>query len=380
MTCIPATYTIFRLFCKIIEDLHDNFPCYAGQELRRSGSVGNQISQRSSIHHMANRKTAIGNAHSNIAFIKYWGNADEHLRIPVNGSISMNLAGLVTRTSVTFDDSLNADAAIVDGETFTGAKLDRITRHLDAVRRIAGVETRAEVLSNNNFPAGAGIASSASAFAALSVTASAALGLSLSERELSSLARLGSGSASRSIPEGFVEWFPGNSHESSYAETIAPADHWQLTDLIVILSQAHKATGSTEGHTLAGSSPLQSARVESAPARLDLCRKAILSRDFDMLAEVVELDSNIMHSVMMTSNPPLFYWQPETLAVMRFVRKMRSSGIGVCYTIDAGANVHVICAPGDADRALEHLGNMPGVIEVRRAGPGSGAWVERENA
>jgi diphosphomevalonate decarboxylase len=319
---------------------------------------------------------ATGCANSNIAFIKYWGNTDEALRLPVSGSISMNLDGLITRTTVEFRDGQTSDAATVDGRTMAGTGLERISRHLDHLRKLAEASTHAVVTSANNFPSGAGIASSASAFAALTLAASSALGLKLTERELSALARLGSGSASRSIPGGFVEWHAAPSHEASYAESIATADHWPLVDLVAIVSQAHKSTGSTEGHRLAGTSPLQAARVQSARERLDRCRRAILQRDFETFAQVVELDSNAMHAVMMTSQPPLLYWAAETLTIMHLVRQLRASGLGVCYTIDAGPNVHCICLPEHAEQVQGHLSALTGVIEIRKATPGGPAYLE----
>ena len=145
-------------------------------------------------------------------------------------------------------------------------------------------------MSENNFPTGAGIASSASAFAALALAASKAAGLDLPEAELSRLARRGSGSACRSIPGGFVEWQSGTGDEDSFAVSISPPDHWALADCIAVVSAEHKPTGSTEGHALAGTSPLQNARVADAPRRLDVCREAILNRDFNMLAEIIEHD------------------------------------------------------------------------------------------
>lgn len=132
---------------------------------------------------MAQRATAV--ACSNIAFCKYWGNTNHALRLPVSGSISMNLGGLYTRTTVHFNPELRVDCANVDGKEMLGGGLERISKHLDFARQLAGITTRAEVLSENNFPTGAGIASSASAFAALSVASAAALNLSLTERELS---------------------------------------------------------------------------------------------------------------------------------------------------------------------------------------------------
>src|SRR5262245_5570591 len=176
--------------------------------------------------------TATAEAFANIAFIKYWGNRDNTLRLPMNGSISMNLDGLYTRTTVSFQPSLPFDELIINGHEVRGAGLDRISYVLDIIRGMANIYELAEVMSENNFPSGAGIASSAAAFAALALAGSKAAGLNLSEPELSRLARRGSGSASRSIPGGFVEWQVGTDDKDSYAFSIAPRDHWNLVDCV----------------------------------------------------------------------------------------------------------------------------------------------------
>ncbi|KAF0108294.1 MAG: diphosphomevalonate decarboxylase [Anaerolineaceae bacterium] len=319
-------------------------------------------------------------AHPNIALIKYWGNRDEALRLPANGSISMNLAGLETRTSVTWDEKRVArgDAFNLNGSPVTGPGLERVSAFLDLVRKMAGFDFRADVVSVNNFPAGAGIASSASAFAALALAAAKAAGLDLAEADLSRLARRGSGSACRSVPGGFVEWAAGASDADSFAVSIAPPEGWPLVDIIAIVSEAHKSTGSTEGHALAATSPLQGARVADAPRRLDLCRDAILKRDFAALAEVTELDSALMHAVMMTSTPPLFYWHAPTLTVMQEIRLARAQGLAACCTVDAGPNVHVICEADAAEAAARLIADMPGVREVRRAQVGGPAHIESD--
>jgi diphosphomevalonate decarboxylase len=314
-------------------------------------------------------------AHPNIAFIKYWGNRDDALRLPANGSISMNLEGLFTRTLVSFQPSSALDEFVLNGREMTGHPLERVTALLDLVRAKAGLKHRAEVVSENNFPTGAGIASSASAFAALALAASKAAGLELPEAELSRLARRGSGSACRSVPGGIVEWLSGMGDEDSFAVSISPPDHWALADCIAIVSAEHKPTGSTEGHALAGTSPLQNARVADAPRRLEACRAAILNRDFNMLAEIIEHDSNLMHAVMMTSHPALFYWEPATLRVMDAVRAWRKDGLPAAYTIDAGPNVHVICASEALQDIRDRLSALPGVSRVLVAGVGGAAQV-----
>jgi len=323
-------------------------------------------------------KSAAAVSHPNIAFIKYWGNRDHHLRIPASGSISMNLGRLETRTRVTFNPALTADRLILNGEPTSGKQLQRVQTFLDHVRRLAGIDLYAEVESKNDFPTGAGIASSASAFSALALAAAAAAGLQLSEAELSRLARRGSGSACRSVPGGFVEWLAGEDDQSSYAVSIAPADHWDLVDIVAVISQVHKPTGSTEGHALAETSPLQKARLKSAPARLEQCRTAILRRDFEALAEVSELDCNLMHAVMMTGARRLLYWQPATIELMHAAGEWRRSGIPVFYTIDAGPNVHLICPAAEADRVAAAAAQIQGIKEVLQAPAGSAAHLLAE--
>ncbi len=309
-------------------------------------------------------------SHPNIAFIKYWGNRDARLRLPANGSISMNLDSLWTRTRVTFDGEFERDKLMINGECIEGTPLTRVSAFLGHVRQMSGINYFALVESTNNFPLGVGLASSASAFAALSLAATAAAGMQLDQRSLSRLARLGSGSACRSIPDGFVEWQAGENDESSFAFSIAPAEHWELTDCIAIISPIHKPVGSTEGHQLADTSPLQSARVSDAPRRLEVCRRAILQRDFETLAKIVELDCHLMHAVMMTSNPPLLYWQPKTLEIILAVQSWRASGIPACYTIDAGPNVHVLCIGEVSEWVTMRLKEIPGVLQVITANPG----------
>jgi diphosphomevalonate decarboxylase len=148
-----------------------------------------------------------------------------------------------------------------------------------------------------------------------------------------------------------------------------------LVDVIAVVSAAHKPVGSTAGHRSAETSDLQAARVAGAAERLAVCKAAILARDFAAFAEVVEHDSNLMHAVMMTSRPPLFYWLPPTLTIMALVRQWRADGLRVCYTLDAGANVHCICIRDDADEVSRRLRALSEVIDVRSATPGAGASI-----
>ena len=167
----------------------------------------------------------------------------------------------------------------------------------------------------------------------------------------------------------------GKSEEDSYAFSIAPTDHWNLVDCVAIVSSSHKKTGSTEGHAIAGTSPLQNVRVEDAPRRIEICRNAILNKDFETFANIIEHDSDMMHSVMMTSNPPLMYWQAATVEIFHQVREWRASGLPVGYTVDAGANVHVICLGEYAKEVERRLHEIPGVSNVLVAGVGGAAKI-----
>ncbi len=316
-------------------------------------------------------------AHPNIAFIKYWGNRDDALNLPSNGSISMNLNNLEARTTVTFTPDLKSDFLSINHTTADREALERVSKILEIVRHKAGISLFAKVESVLNFPIGAGIASSAAGFAALAMASVHAAGIEMNEAEISRLARVGSGSACRSVPDGFVEWHMGDSNETSFASTIFPSDHWDLYDTIVVLLNKPKKISSRAGHLLAHYSPLQEARVQDTPRRLEICRKAIRERDFSLLANIIELDSNMMHAIMMTSNPPLQYWEVGSLAIMREVPLWRSEGLHVAYTLDAGPNVHLICQKEDVNEVRERAFALVTPEEILISKVGGSAHIVR---
>ena len=319
-------------------------------------------------------------AHPNIAFIKYWGIRDEALRFPANDSLSMTIGPLTTRTTVEFDHKQNQDTLVLNGEKVAGKTLTRMQGFMDRLRKVGNQPVFAKVTSDNNFPTSSGLASSASAYAALALAGTAALGLNLSKSELSSLARFGSGSASRSILGGFVTWQTDLSSNSSFATSFATPDHWRLCDCIAVVSRSHKAVSSQDGMLNAGSSPFQAARIADTQRRLDVCKRAILERDFDAFAQVVEQDSNMMHGVMMTANPPLFYWHPQSLALMKAIKTWQAEGLPVTYTLDAGPNVHVLCPQTLAEKIVQRLESFPGVLEVIQAFPAGEARLIHEDS
>ncbi|MBI4362732.1 MAG: diphosphomevalonate decarboxylase [Euryarchaeota archaeon] len=307
----------------------------------------------------------------NIALIKYWGNRDDALRLPANGSISMTLGGLRTATTVEWG-GWPRHRVTVDGRVPEGAARERVGAHLERLRRFAGLRSRARVVSRNTFPASSGLASSASGFAALTAAALWAAGKRPTRRALSTLARLGSGSASRSVFGGFVEWLPGAAHGDSYAFPLAPPEWWDLVDLSVIVSQREKAVSSERGHRLASTSELHRARVEGTRRSLAEVRGAILRRDIRLLGKWAEHDALAMHAVMLTSSPPLLYWEPETVLLWREVARWREESIPVYMTLDAGPNPHLLVPREWAERVEERVRLAVGEVEIFSSGPGPG--------
>jgi diphosphomevalonate decarboxylase len=316
-------------------------------------------------------------AGSNIAFIKYWGVADAALNLPLNNSISMTLAEAHTTTTVEWHAAgLETDEITLDDKRLDASASARLINHLDRLRAIAGVDHRARVVSRNNFPMASGIASSASGFAALTVAGATALGLELDPTRLSALARRGSGSASRSLFDGFVEWEKGVDDRSSVAHRLYPASHWELFDVVVVVSSAAKHVSSAGGHTLASTSPLNAGRVASLETALASVRAAIDHRDLGTLGLIIEQDALAMHGVMMTSTPSLLYWQPGTLEILQAVRNWREfDRMPVYFTIDAGPNVHLICEAPTVKPLLARLSALSSVKRTIVSGPGSAPYA-----
>ncbi|HLE84356.1 MAG TPA: diphosphomevalonate decarboxylase, partial [Thermoanaerobaculia bacterium] len=271
------------------------------------------------------------------------------------------------------------------GEAFAA----RVRRHLDAIRARTGRRERFRVATRNSFPAAAGLASSASGFAALAIATASACHPERTRRiwageadarELSILARLsGSGSAARSVLGGYVEW-PAEPGDEAPARQLAPAGHWDLRCVIALLETGAKEVSSLEGHRRAPSSQHFARRLELVPERLAAVRRAIRDRDLAALGPVLEREAIELHAVAMTSEPPIFYWRPATLEVLAAVRNLRGSasggGVQAWATMDAGANVHVLCPPEDEARVAAALAAVPGVHGLIRDRVGDGPREE----
>jgi len=296
-------------------------------------------------------------ASPDVALVKYWGKKDETLRLPENGSVSIILAGLQTTTTVEFQPTLTSDLVTISGENEQG-EAPRVVEHLQRIRHLAGNQSFAKVVSENNFPKGTGLSSSGSGFAALTYAACNALGLNLSEQELSVLARQGSGTACRCVCGGFVEWKDGMASDESYSQTIFQPDWWDVRDVIAVVDEGKKLVSSTSGHSLAQTSVFYQARLAHIASKITAVKQAIVAKDFTAFGVLVEAEALEFHSILLTSQPSMIAWYPGTVEVMLAVRAMRTRGIEAYFTINTGFNVHVLTLPqfeSEVKKQLEQL-------------------------
>ena len=315
----------------------------------------------------------------NIALVKYWGVRDRARAIPYNSSLSVTLDRLRSRTTVRFDPEIATDRVELNGAVATGGPRESVVRFLDRVRELGNVTYGAEVRSENNFPTASGLASSASGFAALAGAASAALGLRLSGRELSRLARFGSGSAARSVFGGFVEWRAGVKPDGSdcYARPIYPPDYWpSLVDLVLIVRAAPvKAVRSEEAmQATVATSPGYPRRLAELPGRIRKIRAAIGARDSRRLFPLVMEECDSFREVCETTRPSLDYLTTTSRALLSEVRSInREAGRPVAaYTHDAGAHLHVFTLVRDVTKVRRRLVRLPGVERTAVLHPGPG--------
>ncbi len=314
----------------------------------------------------------------NIALIKYWGVRDAERTLPTNSSISFTVDRMRSRTTVVYDPALTEDQLFLNGEENRGSAREDASTFLDHVREMFGVRPHARVRSSNNFPTASGLASSASGFAALAGAATLAAGIHLTPRALSQLARLGSGSAARSVFGGFVEWRAGRRPDGRdcYARPLYPPHHWpNLRDLVILITDAPtKSVRSADAMRMTvRTSPYFEERQRELPYRIRKVRRAIGRRDAEALFPLVMEECDSFRRVCETTVPSLDYVTTGTRAVMGEVRAINhEAGRAVAaYTHDAGAHLHVFTLARDATLVRTRLGRIPGVRRtlLLKAGP-----------
>ncbi|KAF9236335.1 GHMP kinase [Melanogaster broomeanus] len=321
---------------------------------------------------------ATASAPVNIACIKYWGKRDTKLILPTNSSLSVTLNQDHLRSTTTS----RADPSFTEDQLWLNGKLDeikpggRLATCINAMKHmrkaVEDADPHAEkfsqwkvrICSHNNFPTAAGLASSASGFAALVYSLAKLYQLPASPKVLSMIARQGSGSACRSLFGGFVAWREGISADGSdsFADQVASEHTWpSMHALICVVSDDKKGTSSTAGmQRTVDTSALFARRVAIVPERMRGITDAILRRDFDTFAEITMRDSNQFHAVALDTDPPIFYMNDVSRAIIAVVTEYNRVSLDkggkrkAAYTFDAGPNA-VIYAPKE---------NMTEIVEM----------------
>ena len=281
-------------------------------------------------------------APANIALVKYWGKRDEELNLPVTSSLSVSLSHLGTRTTITI--AKNRDSIFLNGEAVSENSVfyQRIVSFLDLFRFEKNIFFK--VQTSNNIPTAAGLASSASGFAALVLALNDLYNWGLSRKELSILARLGSGSASRSLFAGFVLWHAGSAADGldSFAEPL-PQTWPELRIGLVTVTEAQKPISSRQAmKRTVQTSALYKAWPTKVEQDLANIQKAIREKDITLLGRTAESNALAMHATMLGAQPPVLYWLPETISIVHRVQALRRQDVPVYLTIDAGPNVKLL--------------------------------------
>lgn len=304
-------------------------------------------------------------AHTNIALIKYWGKKDHFYKIPMNSSLSLTLDQFYTDTSVTYDSSLKEDVFVLDGQILEGKSKKRVVWFMDQIRNKYGIKDYARIESFNHVPEAAGLASSASAFAALAKAAT--LDLGLSDKELSRLARMGSGSASRSIYPDFVVWEKGTSDEDSYAYPLDLPVWDDFRMVVAIVNSEQKPFSSSYAmDETAENSVYFPAWVEQSQVDIEAMIVALKEQSITKVGEIVQANALRMHASLMAVN--MWYFEPKTIEVMNIVRDLQKT-IPVYFTMDAGPNVKIVTTKEYVEGLLEALESYETVVCKR--GPGA---------
>jgi diphosphomevalonate decarboxylase len=317
------------------------------------------------------RKTVTVSAPSNIALIKYWGKrGDERLNLPLNSSLSITLDDqLSVITKISLSDK---DLIIVNGKILSEEESKEYAgRVIEKFREISNKDFHVRIESYAKFPVNAGLASSAAGIAALTFGLNELLGLDLSLKELSKIARIGSGSACRSMFGGFVMWERGvrDDGEDSYCYQLFPSDHWrELVDIIVILSEEEKKISSRKGMIrTTQTSELLECRLKFIEKTMKELIDAIKNKDEKKFYYYVMRHSNNMHAVILDSWPSFFYLNDTSLKIMEWIQDFGKAA----YTFDAGPNPHILTTENNVPEILNFLNtlNVKRVI-ISRVGEG----------
>lgn len=312
---------------------------FKGSSVKKSDVVQRIFHQKipSAIRH----EKGLAFAPTNIALCKYWGKRNSELNLPMTSSLSVALPDKGALTGITFADRdivyLN-DVELSPDTQF----VQKIVQFLDLFRQAS--DWRLEIRIRMNVPVAAGLASSACGFAALVLALNDLFKWELNQRDLSILARLGSGSASRSLWKGFVEWHAGAQLDGMdcYSEPL-PFEWPNLMLAILCLSDQPKPISSREAmQRTVDTSLLYSSWPRKVLQDIIIIKQALYTRNFPLLAGTAESNALNMHATMISSWPPICYFLPETIAAMHKIWNLRKQGLNLFFTQDAGPNLKLL--------------------------------------
>jgi len=308
-------------------------------------------------------------AHPSLALIKYWGKQESGINLPAVPSLALTLEGLTTTTTVSLVEN---DQIVLNGKAVSDPK---VIEFLERIRQLTHSSYHFLVESTNDFPTAAGLASSSSGFAALAAALWALIHHDEPKpKNLSEWARLGSGSASRSVFGGWTLWPAG----AEFAEQLYGPDHWtEVRVILFVLESGPKPLGSREAMNLTRqTSPYYPAWVSDSPQLLQRALEALNTKAWKKLGEVLRLSYLRMFATMYAADPPIIYWLPESLQLIRLAEELRQNGLSVFETMDAGPQVKYFCREEELPRVLQAVAERVGQLDYRVAKPGGGVRIE----
>jgi diphosphomevalonate decarboxylase len=325
----------------------------------------------------------------NIAFVKYWGKRNDKLILPYNSSISITLGEeLNTKTSVMFTKKIKEDIFYINGQKqdLTDKDVKERFAIIDIMRKKARTDAKVIVVSENSFPTAAGLASSASGIAAMVYAVNAALKLNLDTKELSIIARQGSGSSCRSLAGGFVKWEKGNKEDGSdsYIRQIKDSNYWpDLINIITIVSKSKKKISSRVGmKQTVETSQFYKLRPNIAEEHCNQLEEAISRKDFEQLCKITMQESNNFHSVALDTYPPIIYLNDTSKEIINAIHELNESEgkIIAAYTFDAGPNANIITLDKYKNKVLDVLKKIDDIEQTIITKSGNGPILDESKS
>lgn len=340
----------------------------------------NRVHRFDSGRHLHSKKfmttrTATAYANANIALVKYWGKHDGPLNIPAVSSISMTLDGFGCLVTISSSTSSNHELIIEDKIGDLRAST-RLHAYLEQVRMLFPFNGFLRVVSSSNVPYASGLASSAAFFAAIAVAINDFFSLKLSEKNLSLLARLGSGSAARSIFRGFVGLYGGAiNHDEAFAFPVESNASLDLCMIAAVVSTKEKSISSRDAmHVCTKTSAFFKEFIATSKKDFHDGIIAFSRGDFLSLGTIMEHSTLKMFAVMWSAMPAINYWQPATVLLINAIYELRKMhGPIAFFTMDAGPNVKILCERSSIDTVKEALLSTCGALTLHTFFPGAGA-------